>query len=333
MKRQLDSFGMGKDMRDVLEEIIQMEKGFTVDYEDGEAPPGLFTATFDRPPRTPSPMAVDKRVSSVPQAPGAPPRGHRSSNSISHPQQQRQPSPKFAQPRPPSAVGQHQSSLSESHTALYLATASPHRPSRRSASPKLKIRKSLSFNPEVAGPTILNGHLLAGGVSADSPAHLTPSRRRLNISPTAYHPTIDHWRFPSGSGSGSNAATPTRPTIQEQPSDPNQYETPVRPRPTVAGGRIEPQLLWPPPAPPLAPALFPSSPAASTPDFPSFSRSMHNATTPTGSGLRLGVLMGSTDEGMEIDGEDEDDGSTTHVQGTYLPVYLEAEGFRTQAFR
>jgi hypothetical protein len=49
--------------------------------------------------------------------------------------------------------------------------------------------------------------------------------------------------------------------------------------------------------------------------------------------MRLGVLLGSGDE-MEVD--DEDDGSTAHGHGHgqsmgargYLPVFLEAEGFR-----
>ena len=323
-RKQLDSFGMGKDMRDVLEEIIQMEKGFTVDDEDGDAPRGLFTANFDRPPRTPSPMLVDKRVSNVPQAPGAPLRGHRSALSQPHP-----PLP-FTQQRPPSLMGLHQSSLSESHTALYLATASPVNPGRRSASPHLKARKSITFSPEAAGPVIGNPLLSVLGARFESPANLTPSRRRPNISPIAYHPAMDNWRFPTA---GGDVVTPTRPI---QPAKRNAYETPDRPTTTintdVTNSRIEPQLLWPPPAPPLAPALFPSSPAVATPDFLPMS-SAQGVTAPS-SGVRLGVLLGSMspDEGMDVD--DDDDASTAHgqahPQGAYLPVFLDAEGFQTR---
>lgn len=329
-KQQLGSFGMGKDMRDVLEEIIQMEKGFMVDDEDRDAPPGLFTATFEKPPRTPSPMSVDKRVSAIAAAPGAPSRGHRSA--LSHPH----PALTFALQRPPSLVGLHQSSLSESHTALYLATASPVQSARRSASPHLKPRNSIAFSPDIAGPIIEKPLFSLPGARFDSPANLTPSGRRHNISPTAHHPAMDNWRFPSGTTSGGDMATPTRPVAFSQPAKRNAYETPVRPRPTIntnlaANERIEPQLLWPPPAPPLAPALFPSSPATSTPDFPSIS-STHDGIPPN-SGVRLGVLLGSMspDEGMDVD--DDDDASTAHGHGqggtgTFLPVFLEAEGFR-----
>lgn len=323
-KKQLDSFGMGKDMRDVLEEIIQMEKGFLVDDEDRDAPPGLFTATFDQPPRTPSPMSLDKRAFVIPLAPGAPARVYRSS--LSHPH----PAPALVQQRPPSLIGLHQSSLSESHTALYLATASPMESCRRSASPKLQARESLTFSPEVAGPAIMNPLLSLPG-RFDSPANLTPSRRRPNTSPTAYHPVMDHWRFPAGSGSSADMATPTRPVPPSQALKRNAYETPVRPSLKVntdTTAKIEPQLLWPPPAPPLAPALFPASPATSTPDFPSMTPA-HGVHAPN-SGVRLGVSLGSMspDEGMDVD--DEDDGSTAHGHaqgGTYLPVFLEAEGF------
>lgn len=324
-KKQLGSFGMGKDMRDVLEEIIQMEKGFMVDDQDGDAPPGLFTTTFHKPPRTPSPMCVENRSVNS-QAPGAPIRGHRSE--LSHPN----PSPAFAQQRPSSLRGLHQSSLSESHTALYLATASPIAPGRRSASPKLKARNSLTFSADIAGPVIGNGLFSLPCARFDSPANLTPSSRRHNISPTGSHLAKDNWRFPSGSGSGLDMATPTRPVAPPQAARQNAYETPVRPALTLntkTVERIEPHLLWPPPAPPLAPALFPSSPATSTPDFPSMTSVQMGVTAPN-SGVRLGVLLGSMSPGDGMDVDDDDDNSTAHGHGhgAYLPVFLEAEGFR-----
>jgi hypothetical protein len=153
-RRKLEPIGMGKDMRDVLEEIIQMEKIFVVDDTDGDdshPQPGPFTAAFDRPPRTPSPSATERqRMSIIPLAPGAPVRGHRTtlSNPLASP-----PMGNHRRPRPPSSIplasgGMHQSSLSESHTALYLATASPVQSGRRSASPKLRARQSLTFTPE-----------------------------------------------------------------------------------------------------------------------------------------------------------------------------------------
>ncbi|WWD18760.1 hypothetical protein CI109_103215 [Kwoniella shandongensis] len=347
-------FGMGKDMRDVLEEIIQMEKSFLVsdneneDVDDSMAPPaapGLFTSQFDRPPRTPSPVtAGKKRVQNIQQAPGAPMRGHRSSAS----QSAIPPSPSYNAPsapqRPPSLMGLHQSSLSESHTALYLATASPVASSgRRSASPKLELRRSISFTPDAAGPSISLGGLPFPRHNFDSisPA-VTPSSRRHNRTPQAVHPAMDNWRFPSPlNGTSSTMATPTRPS-QSQMQTPDAI-------PSEGMDRIEPALLWPAPPPNLQPSLFPSSPAADTPEFPSLHSRMPRSNsgnvilpaTPQrisapGSGMRLGVLLGSGDDGMDVDMED-DDGSTeqghdAHAVGGrgtgYLPVFLEAEGFR-----
>ncbi|CAD6563645.1 MAG: hypothetical protein TREMPRED_000034 [Tremellales sp. Tagirdzhanova-0007] len=332
-KKQLDSFGMGKDMRDVLEEIIQMERGFIVDDEDRDAPLGLFTATFDRPPRTPSPTSVDKRISMVPVAPGAPARGHRSNMSQPHPPLG------FVQQRPPSLMGLHQSSLSESHTALYLATASPKISGRRSASPSLHPRESLSFSSEIAGPIIENALLSLPGARFDSPSNLTPSRRRPNISPTAHHPAIGNWRFPSNTGVASDLTTPTRPVLRTRLAHRNAYETPVRATAinnANANAGIEPQLLWPPPASPLAPALFPSSPATSTPDFATMTPAQAGVTAPN-SGVRLGVLLGSMspDEGMDVDADDDTSTADGHGRApvAYLPVFLEAEGFRSGARR
>lgn len=343
--KELKAFGMGKDMRDVLEEIIQMEKGFSLsDTEDHEllpspqpSHPGIFTATFDRPPRTPSPCAVEKRETRVLHAPGAPVRGHRLSQSNIHAAfaGQTQGTPPL---RPSSMMG-HQSSLSESHTALYLATASPAGPGRRSMSPRLQARKSLTFTPDKAGPSI--------GVMRhprfDSPSGATPSRRRGNFSPSAFHPTMDGWKFPTAS---SNAATPTRPPPINTSNFPGNFSTPIGIRRGQAfdvadtmGQRdvepchLSPQLLWPPSAfpPPLAPALFPSSPALNTPGFGG--RPLPPASSmPPHSGLRLGVLLGSGDADVEMD----DDDSTAHGHAMigqhmgegFLPVYLEGEGLR-----
>ena len=344
-RKKLEPLGMGKDMRDVLEEIIQMEKVFVVDDQDGEeVVPGPFTAAFDRPPRTPSPLTTEreKRMSVIQQAPGAPIRGHRSthSNPLA--------SPRSGIPqRPPSIIGMHQASLSESHTALYLATASPVKANRRSASPKLQARQSITFTPD-AGPSIFNlpipSHRSDSSMGNGS---LTPNRRRLNLTP-AHHPAMKQWRFPASGGYGSATATPTRPThlalpVQEQILGPND--------------RVQPHLLWPPP-PNLQPSLFPSSPAVDTPEtYTQTRRGIHSSlafpTTecspemilPPNSGLRLGELLGSghgggaqVSDGMDVEMEeaDTDDWSTAHGhgdargrRGTYLPVFLEAEGFQS----
>ncbi|WVQ96290.1 hypothetical protein IAU59_003394 [Kwoniella sp. CBS 9459] len=413
-------FGMGKDMRDVLEEIIQMEKSFLVSDNENDndendeddamapAPAGLFTSQFDRPPRTPSPVSSGKRRASI--APGAPTRGHRSVLSHSAVQHaapaQFQPPPIVTAPqRPPSLIGLHQSSLSESHTALYLATASPVSQGRRSASPQLETRKSISFNADVAGPS-LSLDAGFGGLSAprrifDSPSgNITPmGRRRLNHTPQAVHPSMDGWRFPSPMhGSNSTMATPTRPSAAQVPShshaDLDEAGSASSDSESASGAAesIEPALLWPAP-PNLQPSLFPSSPAIDTPDFRP-PRRLHGAlkrsesgntivsagegesvpVSAPGSGLRLGVLLGSgedededEDEGeMDVDMVMEEDGdgdsSTEHGHGHphpqsafgyipsgpaqyghgfghghvhmrngrtgYLPVFLEAEGFR-----
>ncbi|OCF35040.1 hypothetical protein I316_03080 [Kwoniella heveanensis BCC8398] len=406
-------FGMGKDMRDVLEEIIQMEKSFLVSDNDNDndendddesmAPPpaGLFTSQFDRPPRTPSPVSSGKRRASI--APGAPTRGHRTALSYSAVQHAasvlNQPPPVVTAPqRPPSLMGLHQSSLSESHTALYLATASPVSQGRRSASPQLETRRSISFNAEIAGPSLsLDG---MGGLSAprrpfDSPSgNITPmGRRRLNHTPQAVHPSMDGWRFPSPMhGSNSTMATPTRPSASQVPSHSHADldEPEVSSDSEFAIGTaaaIEPALLWPAP-PNLQPSLFPSSPAIDTPDFQPPRRALGalkrsesgntivgsagaGATEPVsapGSGLRLGVLLGSgNDEDqehaeMDVDMDEDVDGESStehdhvnahgfgyahngqgpvHAQGYghghmrngrtgYLPVFLEAEGFRAR---
>ncbi|WWC62896.1 uncharacterized protein I303_105494 [Kwoniella dejecticola CBS 10117] len=359
-------FGMGKDMRDVLEEIIQMEKSFLVSDNENDQddmldddddkmsqvgstqPAGLFTSQFDRPPRTPSPVSTSKRRGSI--APGAPMRGHRSalSHSALPP-----PSPNIRDPkpqRPPSLIGLHQSSLSESHTALYLATASPVAPGpgRRSASPKLEYRKSITFTPDAAGPSI-SFDLPAPRRMFESPSGtITPmGRRRLNLTPQAVHPSMNGWRFPAGNG-GSNMATPTR---SSQPQFPPHSQPQIE-----VDSSIEPTLLWPSQPPNLQPALFPCSPAVETPEYQGMSRlagqmdNRDSQLSAPGSGMRLGELLGSgngdgsgpgdngdVDMVVEVEGEEEEDDAESTEQGHsamgarmmgYLPVFLEAEGFR-----
>ncbi|KAI9634826.1 uncharacterized protein MKK02DRAFT_37701 [Dioszegia hungarica] len=348
--------GMGKDMRDILEEIISMEKSFSLEDEiilgedsavDTPVPaPGLFTAVFDKPPRTPSPIS-HRRTRSV--APDAPLRGtHRASMSLSQHPSGLAPPPnpqRHSRSRPSSLMGLHQSSLSESHTALYLATASPVAPSRRSASPKLRSRNSLSFTPESAGPAINLSAARFGGGGIDSPASasaLTPSaRRRPQVSPSAAYAPMEGWRFP-GSTSGFGGTT--------TPRGPQQPSQPIAQPALLPEHSLPPHLLWPPHPQSLSQSqsqpTFPTSPGADTPTFLApLSRPGQNINftpgaltgpgdfTPPPSGLRLGVLLGSGDE-MEVD--DEDDGSTAHGHGhgqpmgarEYLPVFLEAEGFR-----
>lgn len=353
-KRIAEPIGMGKDMRDILEEIISMEKNFNLEEDDivnddGITPaplPGLFTATFDKPPRTPSPIAPSRRRSI---APNAPIRGHRSSlsNPLGSPGggyvNQGPP-----QRRPPSLMGLHQSSLSESHTALYLATASPVAPSRRSASPKLHSRNSLTFTPEKAGPVIPG---LGGKFDSPIPTLIsTPSRRRPQASPTGTYGTMNTWRFP-GSATGG-ISTPRGPRVntaipRAQSEEPDSAQT-----------AVPPHLLWP------TQPMFPQSPGVDTPTFISALQhrpplrlstsgmngpeagSASGEMLPPHSGMRLGVLLGSgqgqdVDVDMDMD-EDEDEGSTLHGhsmttqldgarpagRGEYLPVFLEAEGFR-----
>jgi len=338
-KKQLEAFGMGKDMRDVLEEILQMEREFVLSDTDendsnheGAQPvsQGIFTATFDRPPRTPSPVGVPKRQSRIPDAPGAPIRGHRMSfsHSTAAPHMFLQQGHQTPRRQPPNMISGHQSSLSESHTALYLATASPAAASsQRSLSPQpLAVRKSLTFTPDKAGPSI--GALRPPRF--DSPG-VTPSRRRGNNSPSVHHPTMDGWKFPS---STSNAATPTKPPPINTTNLPGNFATPVgsrhgdnaAPQPEAS---ISPHLLWPATSlpPPLAPALFPSSPAMNTPEMLSGRTRMDLAPgVPPYSGITLGELMGSGDD-IEMGGEGEDAESTVHGHGHaetgYLPVYLE----------
>ena len=366
-KKRLEGLGMGKDMRDVLEEIIRMEKGFSLpdphgdrqDTEDASlGHPGLYTAAFDRPPRTPSPMVVDKKKS---QAPGAP-KVHRRST-VSH-----HGGPLFdiagdllglpplprTTSRPSSFMG-HQSSLSESHTALYLATASPAQakinpfdfitgpgPERKSASPRLQDRKSLTFTPEADAPDIATLSFPSFRETFDT----TPSRRRPD-DPAPYQrdATMDAWRFPSSVGSqrtrsqsgnlslSSNTATPTRPRpINTNLPNPSLCTPSHRRQSPIAPDISTPQLLWPPNGmipPPLAPALFPCSPANATPDFLAAGSHVPPGSIP-GSGMRLGTLLGSgDDEDVDMEDTSTDRGHGEERRG-YLPVFLEAEGFRSE---
>lgn len=275
---------------DMLDEIINMEESFRVPddpvahrrsrHRRGTSTPDCdhFVPTAFRPPRTPSPV-LGRRASIIPPAPNAPDRR----NSL-------------VQHRPPSMYA-HASSLSESHTALYLATASPVAPQakpryRRSASPKLSVRRSITFSPQAAGPAL-------GGppprARFDSPG-LTPVRRK-HLTPTAHHPPMEGWRFPTAS---SSAVTPTNARHTASHSQvPDLYAPDVRP-----------QLLWPQPShgdngPPAAQLLersaSHSSPSSLAPRYSPDDELFQ----PPSSALRLGMLMNS-----DCDDMDSDDAST-----------------------
>ncbi|WVQ73310.1 hypothetical protein IAR50_002878 [Cryptococcus sp. DSM 104548] len=259
-------FGMGQDMRDVLDEIIHLEQSFLtpeqepdISTADDLPPPRLFTSSFG-PPRTPSPSSCKKRIatSKAPGAPGAPLRGHRASLS----QSALAPLSPALPARPASLVSMHQSSLSESHTALYLATASPSTSTRRSASPMLETRRSLTFDADSAGPSInfdfaspmaggRPGSLVMPPRGFEASPLLTPVNRRFTHTrtPQAIHPSMDGWRFPSPSHAH---ATPTRPTHAREPETPLQ----IGRESSSAGKGIQPALLWPPAGQNLEPALF-----------------------------------------------------------------------------
>lgn len=282
------SLGPGKkhmEVNDMLDEIINMEESFRVPDDPSEhlrhrrcpSTPERdhhFVPTAFRPPRTPSPV-LGRRASIIPPAPNAPDRR----NSL-------------VQQRPPSMYA-HQSSLSESHTALYLATASPvappHKPRhRRSASPKLSVRRSLTFTPQAAGPA-----LYPPRSRYDSPG-LTPVRRK-HLTPTAHHPPMEGWRFPTASMN----VTPTNA----------RYNAPVEQAPSDASGSdAVPQLLWP-----QARHVNQSEPAAQmlersvsheSPSFEPRYSPDDELFQPPSSALRLGMLMNSEDD------VDSDDGST-----------------------
>jgi len=165
-------------VHDMLDELINMERSFNVEYQpevdvelDNDFTPEHVFTPLQRPPRTPSPVNTGNIV--PPPAPGAPDRRSSLSESRS--------SSSFA----------HQASLSESHTALYLATASPVQSSqsdsnRRSASPQLSLRRSLVFTPSHAGPAL-----------PPSPRRYDSPSRRKPMTPTTHHPDMDAWRFPT----------------------------------------------------------------------------------------------------------------------------------------
>ncbi|ODN81906.1 hypothetical protein L202_02252 [Cryptococcus amylolentus CBS 6039] len=257
-------FGMGQDMRDVLNEILHLEQSYLtpeqevdISTADDLPPPRLFTSSFG-PPRTPSPASCKKRVLPS-RAPDAPFRGHRASLS----QSALAPHSPAMPARPTSLVGMHQSSLSESHTALYLATASPSTSTRRSASPTLETRRSLTFDANSAGPSInldfasppplaRPGSLTMPPRGFESSPLLTPVNRRFTHTrtPQAIHPSMDGWRFPSPFHAH---ATPTKPTHLREPETPEPIG---RDHSGGAGKGIQPALLWPPAGQNLQPALF-----------------------------------------------------------------------------
>lgn len=177
-------------VNDMLDEIINMEESFMVPEDRGRCRSRSrsrtptperqdFVPNICRAPRTPSPV-LGRRGSVIP--PGAPNAPCRRRSSLVH-------------ERPPSLYA-HQPSLSESHSALYLATASPVSKTqrhRRSASPMLSVRRSLTFNSDAAGPALPDRF--------DSPG-LTPVRRK-HLTPNAHHPPMQGWRFPTATATES----------------------------------------------------------------------------------------------------------------------------------
>ncbi|KAL7420557.1 hypothetical protein Q5752_004508 [Cryptotrichosporon argae] len=350
------------NVRDMLDELISLENDFVIDEPSATDDPAagpepfapaasaplyptassslLLTPHRARPPRTPSPVA-EKR----PTVPAAPVQAHRTSFS-----------------RPQSLVGLHQSSLSESHTALYLATASPRPPShrpRRSASPSLNPRTSLTFTPH-AGPAL---PLLRNRF--DSPAALSLTTPRRARTPNARHPPMHAWRFPTPTEGATPTARPALAVISHAERPIAHADEPTSLAALVAaeqaaeaarpGGHDQhgvAHLLWPPP-PNLAPSLFPCSPAG-TPGHPSPEADAladagvsspppqpQQHMKPPHSGLRLGVLLGSGDDGDNMDLDDEDDedeeeeddddgegGGGEHRDGgrarqAYFPVFID----------
>lgn len=293
-------FSTNMAVDDMLDEIINMEESFQVPddpIEEGSRHrrrPSTpehdrhFVPTAYRPPRTPSPT-LRRRKSVIPPAPNAPDRR----NSLS-------------QHRPPSMYA-HTSSLSESHTALYLATASPvapcHKPRhRRSASPKLSIRRSITFSPQTAGPALPR----APRSRVDSPG-LTPVRRKL-LTPAAHHPPMEGWRFPTASSNET-------PTNVRYTAPFHEVPDLYAPNSTSEEGLVTaPQLLWPQ--------------ATRDGDMSTAQRLERNLGQysaddelfqPPSSSLRLGMLMNSNSDDM-----DSDDASTVRgsVRGSIRDSFL-----------
>ncbi|BEI85606.1 hypothetical protein CcaverHIS002_0510070 [Cutaneotrichosporon cavernicola] len=292
-------FGTNMAVDDMLDEIINMEESFRVPddpieevsrYRRAQYTPDRehFVPTAYRPPRTPSPT-LRRRKSVIPPAPNAPDRR----NSLS-------------QHRPPSMYA-HTSSLSESHTALYLATASPVAPShkprhRRSASPKLSVRRSITFSPQTAGPALPR----APRSRIDSPG-LTPVRRK-HLTPTAHHPPMEGWRFPTASSNDTPTNTRYTAPIHEVP---DLY---VPSSTAQEGADAAPQLLWPQATrngDMTTAQRLERTVGHYSPDDELFQ--------PPSSSLRLGMLMNSDSDDM-----DSDDASTVRgsIRGSIRDSFL-----------
>lgn len=281
-------------VNDMLDEIISMENEFDADdmevadihadFDMPSTPEHIAFSPVNRPPRTPSPPPSGGKLPLAP--PGAPDRrgteGRRGS---------------LVRSRPMSNLAAHASSLSESHTALYLATASPAAPAaskqdlRRSASPKLHLRRSISFTPQAAGPA-----LAAAAPRSrynDSPG-LTPVRRK----PNALRATMDAWRFPASSSSPAMLEVEgTTPTASSRVTEP---QTP-----------IQPSLLWPQShVTQEVPEPLPrQTNRSASPSSPSFGMSLARPTrttssqsiSPPRSGVRLGALLGLSGSASDMD--------------------------------
>lgn len=299
---------IGRDMHDVLDEILSMEQSFQLDEIEEKRPSTPVNEPFipvnSRPARTPSPVLRGRGSVIPPGAPNAPDR--RSS---------------LVQGRPPSVYA-HQSSLSESHTALYLATASPmpapksgrH---RRSASPNLSQRRSISFTPQNAGPALprpLRNRFDSPGVTPVRLKHLTPN---------AHHPAMDGWRFPTHA---MDDDTPTRQGF-------SSGVTVVPDLPLTT----ERRMLWEHGAD-LAPTVGPSSSAPGSPAFaPRSRRAVYipddfspspapsergGAFSPPDSALRLGALLGSGDDSDDESGlMDVDDSERRSIGASTIREY------------
>ncbi|CAK9785215.1 hypothetical protein CC85DRAFT_82047 [Cutaneotrichosporon oleaginosum] len=286
---------------DMLDEIISMEESFRVPddpvqeryHRRRQSTPerDFFVPTAYRPPRTPSPP-LRRRKSIIPPAPNAPDRR----NSLN-------------QHRPPSMYA-HTSSLSESHTALYLATASPVPPShkprhRRSASPKLSVRRSITFTPQNAGPALPR----APRSRIDSPG-LTPVRRK-HLTPTAHHPPMEGWRFPTASSNATPTNARFSSTMGDAPELYRSSESTVEE--SLSAG---PQLLWP---------QATRNPGVEHTTAQRLERNLNHYSPddelfqPPSSSLRLGMLMNSDTDDM-----DSDDASTVRgsIRGSMRDSFL-----------
>ncbi|GHJ86381.1 hypothetical protein NliqN6_2783 [Naganishia liquefaciens] len=277
------AFGMGKDMQDVLDEIIMMEQGFDIQTSESEHDDDV--AARSRPVTPP-----------VRGSMGLPPAPRRSAHYLDDPGHAAsmgplrtsrhlptRSEPSFETYVPPAHImSQLPSAFEDAEDDLTTAIQPDGPPlvegrrsfTRRSRS---EIRRSLSFVP----PTGYRASLLASLQDPAPRASVHPYRRPAVTTTMTVDDSVTRFQFPKMPPPLQTGSVIRTTIAESQEMEVVVSPPPPPPPPPTTDGALSNDYT----AGALAPALFPASPAEADSVDP-------ETAVPT-SGLRLGVLLGS----------------------------------------